>query len=142
MQLFSNNIFANLKLLNNILIIQKIFGKLINEFFCRYSLLISNTTVEQCSLPCQSDGIVPTFFSAHIRHYLRLWTGNFLKWLFAIPHFNHFRRMGRVLLYLHAVHHNHIPYRFAAFRVSRTGHTLRGPMLFVCVAYLHGWPGG
>ncbi|KAI1702861.1 frizzled/Smoothened family membrane region domain-containing protein [Ditylenchus destructor] len=37
----------------------------------RHSLLIANTSIEQCSLPCHSDGIVPTFFSAHIRHYLR-----------------------------------------------------------------------
>ncbi|KAI1710207.1 frizzled/Smoothened family membrane region domain-containing protein [Ditylenchus destructor] len=41
----------------------------------RHSLLIANTSIEQCSLPCHNDGIVPTFFSAHIRHYLRLWTG-------------------------------------------------------------------
>lgn len=40
-----------------------------------HSLLIANTTIDQCSLPCQSDGVVPTFFSAYVRHYLRLWTG-------------------------------------------------------------------
>ncbi|KAI3413765.1 hypothetical protein GPALN_011246 [Globodera pallida] len=40
-----------------------------------HSLLIANQSIEHCSLPCQSDGIVPTFFGVHIRHYLRLWTG-------------------------------------------------------------------
>uniref|UniRef100_A0A915DAG7 FZ domain-containing protein n=1 Tax=Ditylenchus dipsaci TaxID=166011 RepID=A0A915DAG7_9BILA len=40
----------------------------------RHSLLIANNSIEQCSMPCKSDGIVPTFFSAHVRHYLRLWT--------------------------------------------------------------------
>uniref|UniRef100_A0A183BIC6 Frizzled-4 n=1 Tax=Globodera pallida TaxID=36090 RepID=A0A183BIC6_GLOPA len=40
-----------------------------------HSLFIANQSIEHCSLPCQSDGIVPTFFGVHIRHYLRLWTG-------------------------------------------------------------------
>nr|CAD2187715.1 unnamed protein product [Meloidogyne enterolobii] len=38
-------------------------------------LFIANQTLEQCSLPCHNDGLVPTFFTAHIRHYLKLWTG-------------------------------------------------------------------
>ncbi|KAF7633829.1 hypothetical protein Mgra_00006798 [Meloidogyne graminicola] len=41
----------------------------------RHSLVIANQTLEQCSLPCHNDGLVPTFFTAHIRHYLKLWTG-------------------------------------------------------------------
>uniref|UniRef100_A0A915LX17 Frizzled-4 n=1 Tax=Meloidogyne javanica TaxID=6303 RepID=A0A915LX17_MELJA len=41
----------------------------------RHFLFIANQTLEQCSLPCHNDGLVPTFFTAHIRHYLKLWTG-------------------------------------------------------------------
>ncbi|KAL3085018.1 hypothetical protein niasHS_010087 [Heterodera schachtii] len=40
-----------------------------------HSLLIANHSIDHCSLPCHGDGIVPTFFGVHIRHYLRLWTG-------------------------------------------------------------------
>ncbi|VDM08098.1 unnamed protein product [Wuchereria bancrofti] len=41
----------------------------------RYSLKISNTTLEQCSLPCSADNLVPMFFDTRIRRYLRFWTG-------------------------------------------------------------------
>ena len=41
----------------------------------RHSLPIANSSVEQCSLPCQADGVVPTLLSAPVRQYLRLWTG-------------------------------------------------------------------
>ncbi|VDP14951.1 unnamed protein product [Onchocerca flexuosa] len=41
----------------------------------RYSLRILNTTLEQCSLPCSADNLVPMFFDTRIRRYLRFWTG-------------------------------------------------------------------
>lgn len=41
----------------------------------RYLLKVSNATLEQCSLPCSADNLVPMFFDTRIRRYLRFWTG-------------------------------------------------------------------
>uniref|UniRef100_A0A915B250 Frizzled-1 n=1 Tax=Parascaris univalens TaxID=6257 RepID=A0A915B250_PARUN len=41
----------------------------------KYSLRVANTTLEQCSLPCSADNLVPMFFDSRIRRYLRFWTG-------------------------------------------------------------------
>ena len=41
----------------------------------RYSLLIANRTIEQCSLPCGDENDVPVFFDEKIRNLLRFWTG-------------------------------------------------------------------
>ncbi|KAE9552248.1 hypothetical protein FO519_004526 [Halicephalobus sp. NKZ332] len=41
----------------------------------RFFLRVANRTVEQCSLPCSDDSIVPVFFEYKIRNQLRFWTG-------------------------------------------------------------------
>uniref|UniRef100_A0A914E5F6 Uncharacterized protein n=1 Tax=Acrobeloides nanus TaxID=290746 RepID=A0A914E5F6_9BILA len=79
----------------------------------RYSLTVANNTIEQCSLPCQGNGFVPTFFNMQIRNYLRLWTGAWavaccLCTLFTILTFlidlHRFEFPERAILYLALCH--------------------------------------
>lgn len=48
------------------------FGILKTLFHFRYTLLVANTSIEQCSLPCDSDDNVSTFFNHSQRNLLRL----------------------------------------------------------------------
>lgn len=41
----------------------------------KYSLHVSSTVLDQCSMPCSPDNAVPMFFDSRIRRFLRFWTG-------------------------------------------------------------------
>lgn len=90
-----------------------ILGLLLCQPSFRYSLTVANNTIEQCSLPCQGNGFVPTFFTIQIRNYLRLWTGAwavacFVCTLFTILTFlidlHRFEFPERAILYLALCH--------------------------------------